>query len=124
MAEPQLKIEGLDLVQANMRRVARGYPREQATIHQTLGQTVLDKARGRARVRTGRMRSMIRLRSTGELVEVTSEAPYARFQHWGTRYVFADRHLTEPFKELEDVLLRDYEQLTMRFIDRVWVDNV
>jgi hypothetical protein len=119
----QVKVEGLDLVQSNLRRVAGGYAREQRSIHGKVGRPILDRARGRARVRTGRLRSLIRLRSTEEMVEITSEAEYARFPHWGTRYVTADRHLTEPLKELEDKLVRDYQRLTERYIDKVWKDN-
>jgi hypothetical protein len=119
-----IRAEGLDLVVSNLRRVAVGYPREQKTIHRSLGEDVLTRARDRARVRTGRLRSLIRLRATGELVEVTSEADYARFPHYGTRYISADLHLTEPFRELEAKLAGDYQKLTDTWIDRVWVDNV
>jgi hypothetical protein len=121
--KPQVKVEGLDLVQANLSRVTRGLAREQKNIHGTLGESIIDRARGRARVRTGRMRSMIRLRTTSERVEVTSEAEYARFSHYGTRYMSADLHLTEPLRELEDVLVRDYERLLDRYIDRNWRSN-
>lgn len=121
--EPTFRIEGLDLVQSNLRRVARGYPRYQKTIHGEIGRPLIDRARSRARVRTGRLRSLIRLRTTGELVEVTSEADYARFPHYGTRYMSADLHLTEPLMELEDRLVRDYQEMTNRYVDSVWISN-
>jgi hypothetical protein len=118
-----IRVEGLDLVVSNLRRVAVGYPREQKTIHKSLGEDVLTRARSRTRVRTGRLRSLIRLRATEELVEVTSEADYARFPHYGTRYISADLHLTEPLRELEKKLVGDYQKMTERYIDRVWVDS-
>jgi hypothetical protein len=115
-----IEVRGLDLVQANLRRVSQGFPREQKRIHTELGQPILQRARNRARVRTGRLRSMIRFRTTQSEVEVTSEADYAKFLHWGTRYISADLHLTEPLHELENVLVRDYQRMTERFIDRNW----
>lgn len=121
--DAQVRVEGLELVRSNLRRVSAGYPREQQSIHNNLGQTILQRARNRARVRTGRMRSLIRLRTTQELVEITSEADYARFQHWGTQYVSADRHLTEPLRELEQRLVKDYQNLTNQYVERVWQSN-
>lgn len=124
--DSQVKVEGLDLVQSNLRRVAAGYPREQKSIHTQIGQSVLQRARARARVRTGRMRSTIRLRTTSEQVEIEAGQGigYAGFQHWGTRYISGTRYLTEPLKELEDKLVKDYQTLTDRYIDKTWVSNV
>ncbi len=120
------EIKGLDLVQSNMRRVARGYPRYQKVIHAQIGQPLIDRARSRARVRTGRLRNSIRLRTTEERVEIDAGQgiDYAVYQHYGTRHMTGTLFLTEPLRELEDRLVRDYQELTNRFIDSVWVSNV
>lgn len=119
------EIKGLDLVQSNMRRVARGYPRYQKVIHSQIGQPIIQRARSRARVRTGRLRNSVELRSTEEAVEIDAGRgiDYAVFQHYGTRHMTGTRFLTEPLQELEDRLVRDYQQLTDRFVDSVWVSN-
>lgn len=119
------EIKGLDLVRSNMRRVARGYPRYQKVIHGQIGQPLIQRARSRARVRTGRLRNSIQLRTTEEAVEVDAGQgiDYAVFQHYGTRHMAGTRFLTAPLKELEDRLVRDYQDLTNRFIDTVWVSN-
>lgn len=126
MVESRFEIKGLDLVQANMRRVARGYPREQRNIHADLGQSILQRARTRVRVRTGRLRSSIHLRTTSEQVEVEAGQGlgYAGFQHWGTRHISSSLYLTEPLRELEGKLVSDYQKLTERYVDKVWIDNV
>jgi HK97 gp10 family phage protein len=118
-----VRVEGLDLVLSNLRRVRSGYRGEQKQIHSAVGQPVLVRARQRARSRTGRLRSSIRLRATSAEIEFEADTEYAGFQHWGTRHMTGTRYLTEPLRELEAKLVHDYQKLTERFIDRVWVDN-
>jgi HK97 gp10 family phage protein len=119
----ETRIEGLDLVQQNLRRVRSGYGRERRNIHKAIGQPVLIRARQRARVRTGRLRSSIQLRATEAELEIEAGADYAGFQHWGTKYMSGTHYLTEPLRELESKLVHDYQKLTDRFIDRVWRSN-
>ncbi len=126
MVAQGFEIRGLGLVQSNMRRVARGYPRYQKVIHGQIGQPLIQRARGRARVRTGRLRNSIQLRTTSERVEIDAGQgiDYAVYQHYGTRHMTGTLFLTEPLRELEDRLVRDYQDLTNRFVESVWVSNV
>lgn len=121
-----VRLEGLDLVLSNLRRVADGYSREQRRIHQEIGEPLLRDAWQRARVRTGRMRSTIRLDATGDRLELTAGEgiDYAGFQHWGTRYVSANRFITDPFQEAADDVVDDYQRLTDQYIERTWRSNV
>lgn len=125
MVEPRMKVQGLQLVKSNMARVARAAPEANKAILGVLGQTVLQRARGRASVDTGTMRSQITTKATAERVNITSGAWYSLFPHYGTaRGIQPDRHLTDPLHELEGKLVRDYEKMLWQFVDRVWVDNV
>jgi hypothetical protein len=116
-------VKGLDLVQKNLRRVREGWPREQSRILEDVAEPLIREAKARVRVDTGRLRSSIRQMMTVDAVEIFTDVPYARFQHYGTVYVEPNPFLTGPLHEMESETVRDFDDLTWRFVDRVWVDN-
>lgn len=116
-------VRGLDLVQKNLRRVREGWDREQRHILEDVAEPLIREAKVRARADTGRMRSSIRQMMTVDATEIFTDVDYARFQHYGTVYVSPNPFLTGPLHDMESEVVRDFDDLTWRFIERVWTDS-
>lgn len=86
-------------------------------LRRRLGSIVAEKARGRAPVRTGRLRESIFARQTGKgTLSVVAGAPYASFVEYGTRRMKARPFLRPAMAEVEG----EIERLTQELVSRLF----
>jgi hypothetical protein len=107
--------------------VSTDYPKEMKEIHRKIGEPIAVKARGLARVLSGRMRGTIKSAPTTRAARVSAgqRTKYTGVQHWGwpAHNITPNPFLTEAVTELRDKTVADYQKLTNEFVERVWIDN-
>jgi len=128
MAATGVKVEGLKLLNQNLKRVSVGYIKELKDIHKKVSEPVAERAARKVRSRTGRLAASIKAGATqkgGYIQAGKATVPYAAVNHWGgyPGDYQGNPFLTDAIEELEDNIVKQWADLTHDFIERVWVDS-
>jgi hypothetical protein len=128
MAQPGVKVEGLKLLNRNLKKLSTDYPKELKSIHQKVSEPVAVLASRKVRSRTGRLAASIKAGATlkgGHIQAGKMSVPYAAVNHWGgyPGDYQGNPFLTDALEELEDNIVNEWENLTHTFIERIWIDS-
>jgi len=128
MVEPGVKVEGLKLLNRNLKKLSTDYPKELKSIHQKVSDPVAVLASRKVRSRTGRLAASIKAGATqkgGHIQAGKMSVPYAAVNHWGgyPGDYQGNPFLTDALEELEDNIVNEWANLTHVFIEKVWVDS-
>jgi hypothetical protein len=122
----EIRIEGLALLNRNLRKVDRDLPKGMKKIHTEIAEPVAALARSKARNRSGAMAGSIKAAGTTRMARVqTGNKVYYPVQHWGWpgHNIAPDLFLTEAINERIGQSLALYEKKLGDYIDSVWVDS-
>jgi len=128
MPDPGVKVEGLKLLNRNLKKISTDYVKELKTIHQKVSEPVAVLASRKVRSRSGRLAASIKAGATqkgGHIQAGRMTLPYAAVNHWGgyPGDYQGNPFLTDALEELEDSIVRDWVDLTNRWLERVWIDS-
>jgi len=128
MPDPGVKVEGLKLLNRNLKKTSPDYVKELKTIHQKVSEPVAVLASQKVRSRTGRLAASIKAGATqkgGHIQAGRMTLPYAAVNHWGgyPGDYQGNPFLTDALEELEDNIVNEWENLTHAFIERIWIDS-
>lgn len=125
MARPVVRVEGLDELRRELRRVKdRELDDEMRRVHQDLGAAVVKRATPNVPVRTGALRASVR--AAGTVRDAIGRAgkasvPYAPVIHWGHRVrgIPPRRFLTDAAATLERDIVDRYDRHVADMLDKV-----
>jgi hypothetical protein len=128
MVEPGVKVEGLKLLNRNLKKLSTDYIKELKDIHQKVSDPVAVLASRKVRSRTGRLAASVKAGATqkgGHIQAGKMSVPYAAVNHWGgyPGDYQGNPFLTDALEELEDNIVNEWENLTHAFIERIWIDS-
>lgn len=128
MPDPGVKVEGLKLLNSNLKKISTDYIKELKEIHKKVSEPVAVLASRKVRSRTGRLAASIKAGATqkgGHIQAGRATLPYAAINHWGgyPGDYQGNPFLTDALEESEDGIVKQWADLTDRFIERVWVDS-
>ncbi len=107
-----------------MRRVDKDLPREMAAIHKAVAEPIAAGARSRVRSRSGRLAASVRAQGTQRVARVAAgrkSVPYAGPNHYGWPGRFAGNpFMTDALAAGKAEAIRTYNEMTERFLTRVW----
>lgn len=89
--------------------------------HARIAKPVVQKAKGKARVKTGRMKSRIKATPTTRMARIAvGQLIYGPVQHWGwpKRNITPNRFLSDAIEESEDSILRHYAHLLGEYVEK------
>ncbi len=126
--EPGVKVEGLKLLTRNLRKVSTDYVKELKEIHKKVAEPVAVVAARNVRSRSGRLAASIKAGATqkgGHIQAGKMSVPYAAVNHWGG---YPGDYQGNPFlydalKESEDSIMKQWVDLTDKWLERIWVDS-
>lgn len=122
-----ISVEGLNLLHRNLRKLDSDYPKRAKEIHQAIAEPIASRARSKARVKSGKMRSSIRPYATQRMARVGAGARtvYTGVQHygWPAHNITPNLFLTESVNELQNETLVTYDRLMDAWIEEVWISN-
>lgn len=122
MTTPAIKVEGLDQLRRELRRVKDSeLNAEMKRIHQDLAEEVLDRARPNVPVRSGALKRS--LRGSGTVRDAVGRAgkkavPYAAAIHWGRRGMRARPFLRTAAEKIERDIVDRYDRAVAQMLDR------
>lgn len=127
MPQEGISVEGLNLLLRNLRRVNSEYPKQAKEIHKEIAEPVSERAKTKARKKSGRMAASIRPYATQRKAEVGAGARvvYAGVQHygWPAHGISPNPFLTESINEMQPQILVTYDRLMDQWIERIWQEN-
>jgi phage gpG-like protein len=122
-----IKIDGLSLLQRNLRKVSRDLPRGLTQVHKTVAEPVAARARGKVRSRSGRLAGTIRAQGTQKIARVSAgqRLPYGAINHWGgyPGAYAGNPFLTDAINEMSHSSLVLYESELNKWLEGVWDDS-
>jgi hypothetical protein len=121
-----VKVDGLALLNRNLRRLNADYPRRVKDIHQRIAEPVADLASRKVRSRSGRLAGSIRAVGTQRVARAqTGRLIYAPINHYGG-YPGAyggNPFLTDALEERHLSVVSIYTRELGALIEEVWIDN-
>lgn len=128
MVEPGVKVEGLKLLNRNLKKVSTDYPKQLKDIGKKVSEPVAVLASRKVRSRTGRLAASIKAGATlkgGYVQAGKMTVPYAAVNHWGgyPGDYQGNPFLVDAITEREDRIVKDWTELTNVWLERVWVDS-
>lgn len=122
-----VQVEGLNLLLRNLRKLSTEYPKEMKKINEEVVKPVVRSAKSKVRNRSGRLRDSIKPSATQKAgrVQAGARLKYGGVNHygWPGHNIEGNPFLTDAIREGERKIADDYEKLTAKFINKVWVDN-
>lgn len=126
---PRVRVEGLDALKRNLRKISADYPKELKRIHLHVALPRVRSARSRIRSRSGALAGTVKATATQKAGSIQAGGgkakEYAAINHYGG---YPGRYAGNPFllNEIaasQNEIARDFATLTDAFIERVWVDS-
>jgi len=122
-----IKVDGLGLLQKNLRAVSKEHPKGLTQVHRTVAEPVADRARRNVRSRSGRLAGTLKAQGTQKIARVSAgqRLPYAGVNHYGgyPGDYQGNPFLTDAINDMQDSTFRLYETELNRWLEGLWVDS-
>ena len=122
-----IKVDGLGLLQKNLRSVQKDLPKGLTQVHRTVAEPVADRARSRVRSRTGRLAGTIKAQGTQKVARVAAgqRLVYGAINHYGgyPGDYPGNPFLTDAINDMSDSSYRLYETELNKWLEGVWADG-
>ena len=124
VAPAGIRVEGLNEFVRNLRRVDKELPQGMKAIHMELAEPVAQRAKNKARRKSGKMASTIKPQASARYARVSAGAriKYAGVQHygWPAHNISPNPFLTDAITDLQPVIVVRYERLLGDWLEKVW----